>query len=212
MAPASIEDARLNLLYADVAVHDQMQPPLWLSQLPESYVGIDASAQWQQQLPWLGTFQENHQAALQIHLRDHARSMRESLMTLPDAVHLVVQLHASKSQFALGQSAVWYRWPELHQQRINDVTQHLDLLPTSLAGIGCFNQQPWIGDNLLRPVTQAKLNLLNNQLYSFRKDKMLVVNEDGSYSVWSAGTLVRLEQRLDLPMLTDALKRLPANK
>jgi hypothetical protein len=58
-------------------------------------------------------------------------------------------------------------------------------------------------------VTQAKLNLLNNQLYSFRKDKMLVVNEDGSYSVWSAGTLVRLEQRLDLPMLTDALKRLP---
>lgn len=212
MAPVSAADAKLNLLYADVAAHDQMRPPLWLSQLPESYVGIDASAQWLQQLPWLATFKENHQASLQIHLRDHASSLRESLMTLPDAVHLVVQLHASTTQFALGQSAVWYRWPELHQQRINDVTQHLDLLPTSLAGIGCFNQQPWIGDNLLRPVTQAKLNLLNNQLYSFRKDKMLVVNEDGSYSVWSAGTLVRLEQRLDLPMLTDALKRLPDNK
>jgi arylsulfatase A-like enzyme len=97
----------------------------------------------------------------------------------------------------------------LHQQRINEVTQHLDLLPTILAGAGCLNQQTWVGDNLLHPVTQAKLNLLNNQLYSFRKDKMLVVNEDGSYSVWSAGTLVRLEQRLDLPMLTDALKRLP---
>lgn len=209
MAPVSPQSAVLNLLYADVAALDPQQPPVWLSQLPASYFGISATANWQQQLPWLTQQPENRLAAVQFHLLDDASTLRAALLTLPDANHLVVQLNASAGQFALGQTAVWYRWSELHQQRINDVTQHLDVLPTVLAGAGCLNQQPWVGDNLLRPVHQAKLNLLNNQLYSFRKDKMLVVNEDGSYSVWSAGTLVRLEQRLDLPMLTDALKRLP---
>lgn len=209
MAPVSPQSAILNLLYADVASLDQSKPPHWFSQLPASYIGITASASWQQQLPWLTEQAENRQAAVQLHLLDDATELRSALQVLPDALHLVAQLHANDGQFALGQTEVWYRWSALHQQRINEVTQHLDLLPTVLASVGCVNQQPWIGDNLLRPVTQAKLNLLNNQLYSFRKDKMLVVNEDGSYSVWSAGTLVRLEQRLDLPMLTDALKRLP---
>lgn len=212
MAPVSPAHASLNLLYADVAALDQQQAPVWLQQLPSGYYSFTASAAWQQQLPWLATQTEDQQAAIQIHLLDNASTLRPALTALPDGIHLVVQLHASSNQFALGQTVVWYRWPELHQQRINDVTQHLDLLPTIFAGTGCFNQQPWVGDNLLRPVTQAKLNLLNHQLYSFRKDKMLVVNEDGSYSVWSAGTLVRLEQRLDLPMLTDALKRLPATE
>jgi membrane-anchored protein YejM (alkaline phosphatase superfamily) len=209
MAPVDAQSAILNLVYADVAVQDLSQPPSWFRQLPESYFAITASAAWQQQLPWLSQQQSNSQAAVQLHLLDDASTLRPALTALPEAWHLVVQLQASAGQFALGQSAAWYRWPELHQQRINEVTQHLDLLPTILAGAGCLNQQKWVGDNLLHPITQAKLNLLNNQLYSFRKDKMLVVNEDGSYSVWSAGTLVRLEQRLDLPMLTDALKRLP---
>lgn len=209
MAPVSPQSAILNILYADVAALNLQQPPIWLSQLPASYFSIAGSPRWQQQLPWLQQQTLNPLAAVQLHLLDDASTLRSALLALPDANHLVVQLHANEGQFALGQTALWYRWPELRQQRMNDVTQHLDLLPTLLAGAGCVNQQPWVGDNLLRPVTQAKLNLLNNQLYSFRKDKMLVVNEDGSYSVWSAGTLVRLEQRLDLPMLTDALKRLP---
>lgn len=209
MAPVSAEQAGLNLLYADVAAHDQARAPAWLNQLPASYYGITSSAQWQQQYPWLATQAADPVAPMQMHLFDDASTLRSTLSPLQDAFHIVVQLNASSKKFALGQVAVWYRWPQLHQQRINEVTQHLDLVPTLLAGVGCMNQQAWIGDNLLQPVTQAKLNLLNNQLYSFRKDKMLVVNEDGSYSVWSAGTLVRLDQRLDLPMLTDALKRLP---
>jgi len=212
MAPVAPQSAILNLLYADVAIADLQQAPGWLHQLPSSYVGVSATSDWLQELPWLNQQFVHPQAPVQLHLLDDTSTLRPALTALPESWHLVVQLHASAGQFALGQTAVWYRWPELHQQRINEVTQHLDLLPTVLAGAGCFNQQEWVGDNLLRPVTQAKLNLLNNQLYSFRKDKMLVVNEDGSYSVWSAGTLVRLEQRLDLPMLTDALKRLPDAK
>ncbi|MBU2425249.1 MAG: DUF3413 domain-containing protein, partial [Gammaproteobacteria bacterium] len=195
MAPVSFESAISNLLYADVAAQDLTQPPQWFNQLPDSFFAISATAQWQQQLPWLSQSAENSLANVQLHLLDDASSLRNTLTALPDAFHLVVQLNADAGQFALGQVAVWYRWPSLHQQQINDVTQHLDLLPTILESAGCINQQPWVGDNLLRPVTQAKLNLLNNQLYSFRKDKMLVVNEDGSYSVWSAGTLVRLEQK-----------------
>ncbi len=209
MAPVSATSAIANLLYADVAAQDQHQAPLWISQLPTDFFAMTASSLWQQRLPWISQQIENNQAAVQLHLLDDASPLRTMLSAQPEALHLVVQLHAKTGQFALGQTAVWYRWPALHQQQINEVTQHLDLLPTVLEGAGCVNQQSWVGDNLLRPVTQAKLNLLNNQLYSFRKDKMLVVNEDGSYSVWSAGTLVRLEQKLDLPMLTDALKRLP---
>ena len=183
--------------------------PLWVTQLPDGYISFSAEPQWQQQLLWLNTYPSTTSALLQVHLLDNEKTLRQQLQGLPSAQHLVVQLHAQSREFALGQTELWFRWPELHQRRINEVTQHLDLLPTLLAELGCYNQQNWLGDNLLHPVTQAKLNLLNKQLYSFRKDKMLVVNEDGSYSVWSAGTLLRLEQRLDLPMLTDALKRLP---
>ncbi|MBU2224249.1 MAG: DUF3413 domain-containing protein, partial [Gammaproteobacteria bacterium] len=170
MAPVSIESAITNLLYADIAAQDLTQPPQWFSQLPDSFFAISATTQWQQQLPWLSQITENSLANIQLHLLDDASSLRNTLTALSDARHMVIQLNAMPGQFALGQTAVWYRWPALHQQQINDVTQHLDLLPTVLESAGCINQQPWVGDNLLRPVTQAKLNLLNNQLYSFRKD------------------------------------------
>jgi hypothetical protein len=45
-------------------------------------------------------------------------------------------------------------------------------------------------------------------VYAVRKDKLLRVNDDGSYHVSSAGTGVRLVQKMDIPMLIDALKRL----
>ena len=45
-------------------------------------------------------------------------------------------------------------------------------------------------------------------IISFKKDKMVILRADGSYGVWSAGTLLPLNDRLDLPMLTDALKRI----
>jgi hypothetical protein len=44
-------------------------------------------------------------------------------------------------------------------------------------------------------------------MVSFKKDKMILVRDDGSYGVWSAGTLVPLSEKLDIPQLTDALKR-----
>ncbi len=45
-------------------------------------------------------------------------------------------------------------------------------------------------------------------MVSFKKDKMILVRDDGSYGgVWSAGTLVPLNEKLDIPQLTDALKR-----
>ena len=37
---------------------------------------------------------------------------------------------------------------------------------------------------------------------------MVILRADGSYGVWSAGTLVPLQEKPDLPMLTDALKRI----
>lgn len=211
-APVAKAQALDNLIYADMAQNEPQKAPDWLQQLPAGYVAFYAGNSWQQQLPWLKEQQTSATALLHWHLPDNDEALTPLLEQVGDGTLLVIELQGQSDKFALGTAAFWYRWPQLQQLRISDVTQHLDILPTLLAELGCFNQQNWSGDNLLQPQSQTKLNILNNQLYSFRKDKMLVVEEDGSFSVWSAGTAVRLEQRLDLPMLTDALKRLPSQQ
>lgn len=211
-APVAKTQALDNLLYADMAQNEPQKAPDWLRQLPLDYVAFYAGNNWQQQLPWLKEQKPSSTALMHWHLPDNDDELTSLLQQVGDGTLLVIELQGQSDKFALGTAAFWYRWPQLQQLRISDVTQHLDILPTLLAELGCFNQQNWSGDNLLQPQSQTKLNILNNQLYSFRKDKMLVVEEDGSFSVWSAGTAVRLEQRLDLPMLTDALNRLPSQQ
>lgn len=208
-APVANAQALDNLIYADMASNDLTRVPNWISQLPDAYVSFHATANWQQQLPWVTAYSHN-KALFNWHLLDNNTDLMTSVRQANEGPLLIVELSGYSDKFALGPAAFWYRWPQLQQQRIHAITQHLDILPTLLAELGCFNQQNWSGDNLFQPHSQTKLNIINNQLYSFRKDKMLLVEEDGSFSVWSAGTAVRLEQRLDLPMLTDALKRLPA--
>ncbi|CAM5190595.1 hypothetical protein [Alishewanella longhuensis] len=77
-----------------------------------------------------------------------------------------------------------------------------------LYAAGCQSDSRWLGDNLLTPSLLPKLNISQQDIISIRKDKMVILRQDGSYGVWSAGTLVPLNDRLDVPMLTDALKRL----
>jgi len=214
-APVAADLALNNLLYADMAPNKLAEQPGWLTQLPQAYLAFDATTSWQQRLPWLATYANNYSnnnALLHWHFLDNNTDLAALLQQAAEGHVLVLELSGQSDKFALGAASFWYRWPQLQQQRISDVTQHLDIVPTLLAELGCFNQQNWSGDNLLQPQSQTKLNIVNNQLYSFRKDKMLLVEEDGSFSVWSAGTAVRLEQRLDLPMLTDALKRLPSQQ
>lgn len=211
-APVAKTQALDNLMYADMAHNEATTAPVWLNQLPANYVAFHATESWLQQLPWLANYQASPTTLLHWHLVDNNSELMQVMQQSIDGPLLVLELSGQSDKFALGAAAFWYRWPQLQQMRITDVTQHLDILPTLLAELGCYNQQNWSGDNLLQPQSQTKLNILNNQLYSFRKDKMLLVEEDGSFSVWSAGTAVRLEQRLDLPMLTDALKRLPSQQ
>ncbi|MDP5192092.1 DUF3413 domain-containing protein, partial [Rheinheimera baltica] len=73
---------------------------------------------------------------------------------------------------------------------------------------GCSSHMSWLGDNLLKPRALPKLTISGQEIISFKKDKMVILRADGSYGVWSAGTLLPLNDKLDLAMLTDALKRI----
>lgn len=210
MSPVDNTIASVNLLSAQLAGASLQTAPSWLSQLPTGFWGYQSGQLAQQRSPWLINLpqQTNHQ--IQWFIPDDSAELTERLkQRAADEQMLIIEISSQNELFAVGQSNVWYYWPELHQRRISQVSQHLDIVPTLLAYAGCTNEHPWVGDNLLVDVRQAKLNIVGHQLFSFRKDKMLVVNEDGQYSVWSAGTLVPLEQKPDLPMLTDALNRLP---
>lgn len=207
LAPTDATVALSNLLHGQLTRTALTTAPQWLSQLPAGFVGIEANVEWQQQLPWLAAHNAP-QAPVQFILLDNASLTRQLKQRSSDQQMLVIQIQGDTSQFAVGQAQVWYHWPELRRQRISDVTQHLDLVPTVLSYAGCFNQQNWPGDNWLAERHQAKLNIIGDEIYAFRKDKMLVVKADGQYSVWSAGTFVRLESKPDLPLLTDALNRL----
>jgi len=207
LAPTDETIALSNLLHGQLTGTALSETPQWLLQLPAGFVGIEANADWQKRLPWL-TMRNAPQAPVQLMLQDHASLTRQLKQRSSDQQMLVIQIQGDAGQFSIGQAQAWYYWPELRQQRINDVTQHLDMIPTVLSYAGCFNQQSWPGDNWLAERHQAKLNIIGDEIYAFRKDKMLVVKADGQYSIWSAGTFVRLEPKPDLPLLTDALNRL----
>lgn len=211
MAPSDITAAWQNLWYSRFASEQELeQTPQWLQQLPPGYLQINASQQWQQRFPQLSSFVNTMEPSAQLswHLVDDINAALVGISQAdPQSIQLLLPLAAQPNKFALGKVSLWYRWDAL--RKLNEVTQQLDLVPTLLAQLGCYNQQTWHGDNLLVQSQQAKLNIIAGQLYMFRKDKMQLIDQDGEFSVWSAGSGVRLEQKLDLPLLTDVLKRLP---
>lgn len=215
MAPTDVQTAWQNFWYARFS-HTPSTPeqPLWLQQLPVGSISLQATQAWQQRLPELTAFISSPDSSkLSFVLVDDIQSAVTGIVQAPaDSIQLLLPLTAAAGKFALGKSSVWYRWQALQQLKLDEVTQQLDLLPTLLAQLGCHNQQPWHGDNLFERRQQTKLNMVAGQLYMFRKDKMQIIDQDGEYSVWSAGSGVRLEQKLDLPLLTDALKRLSLSK
>ena len=179
------------------------QAPAWMEQLPAGQLSISASdTEFQKQLPWL-SLSEN--AAVPVKVK-FSRDLSAELALVSSTDNLLVLTqHAAESQFDLAPAQLYSSWPALNRALSNTVTQHLDLIPTLLAQIGCHSN--WPGDNWFKPSTYPKLNLLPHQMVSFKKDKMILVRDDGSYGVWSAGTLVPLNEKLDIPQLTDALKR-----
>jgi hypothetical protein len=215
MAPADAQTAWQNFWYARFSSEQpKSQRPQWLQQLPADALSLQASPAWQQRFPELTALvsQPGNSKISFVLVDDVKTAVAGIAQAQPDSIQLLLPLTAAPGKFALGKISLWYRWDALQQLKLDEVTQQLDLLPTLLAHLGCRNQQPWHGDNLLQKRQQTKLNIVANQLYMFRKDKLQIIDQDGEYSVWSAGSGVRLEQKLDIPLLTDALKRLPASK
>ena len=208
-APVAPDEALLNLLYSKFMIEQNAQQqlqtaPSWLAQLPEGRISISRSAETEvAQLPWLNVAAP---AQYSIVFDNTPYQHWQSYSQFDNIV--VLGLSGSHKQFSLAPATVWSNWTALRQLQPHQVTQHLDWLPTLLAQAGCQAQANWPGDNLLHPRTLPKLNISGGEIISFKKDKMVILRADGSYGVWSAGTLVPLNDRLDLPMLTDALKRI----
>lgn len=206
-APADPQSALLNLLYASMQLNSSMnavlqQAPVWLEQLPAGTLSITTQdVEIRDRLPWLRPAAADAQIKIQF-----STDLTAELSKLnAEQKVIVLSQQAALSQFDLAPTTLYSRWPELHKAISDTVTQHLDLIPTLLAQLGCSSN--WPGDDWFRPSVYPKLNLMPHQMVSFKKDKMIVVRDDGSYGVWSAGTLVPLNEKLDIPQLTDALKR-----
>lgn len=209
LAPTAPDVALANLVHGQLSADPLSTLPAWLAQLPANHWSIQAEPGWLSQTPWLGASQANPDALVHWQFSD-GESLSMALKQRAAAQRMVVmQLTGHSDRFAIGHGEFWYYWPELHKVRLNQVSQALDVVPTLISYSGCANAQNWLGDNLLKPVKQAKLNIVGHQLYAFRKDKMIVVQQDGQFSVYSAGTEVPLENKADWPMLTEALNRLP---
>lgn len=207
-APVETQSALLNLVYGSMQLNKDMisvlqQAPAWMDQLPAGNFSISASdAEFQKLLPWL-SLTENSAARVKVKF---SRDLAAELALLDTKQNtLILTTQAAESQFDLAPAQLYSNWPELNRIISNTVTQHLDLIPTLLAQLDCHSN--WPGDNWFKPSVYPKLNLLPHQMVSFKKDKMILVRDDGSYGVWSAGTLVPLNEKLDIPQLTDALKR-----
>ncbi|MCA1929828.1 DUF3413 domain-containing protein [Rheinheimera sp.] len=206
-APVETQSALLNLLYGSMQLKKDMvsalqQAPNWMEQLPAGTLSISASnTEFQKLLPWI-PLTENSAVPVKVKF---SLDLSSELATINAEPSLILTIKAAESQFDLAPAQLYSNWPALNKVISDTVTQHLDLVPTLLAQIGCHSN--WPGDNWFKPSAYPKLNLLPHQMVSFKKDKMILVRDDGSYGVWSAGTLVPLNEKLDIPQLTDALKR-----
>ncbi len=208
-APRDDNEALLNLLYGKFSADSHTaellaEAPGWLHQLPPNLVSVTAApGTVVTQLPWL-----TQQAPAQFAIIFDNQPQRHWQHYQQFSQLIVMSLTAQHSNFSLAPAGLWSNWPVLRQLQQHQVTQHLDWLPTLLALAGCGSHRSWLGDNLLRPNPLPKLNISGDTVISFKKDKMVVLRADGSYGVWSAGTLLPLNDKLDLPMLIDALKRI----
>ncbi|MDP2716084.1 DUF3413 domain-containing protein [Rheinheimera sp.] len=209
-APKTANEALLNLLYGKFWIDENSQAPLstepgWLTQLPQGLLSISRDNNTQPaNLPWLKTAAATSRYAI---IFDNAPEQRWAQYKQYNNIVLMTTT-GKHNQFNLAPAQVWSNWTALRQLQQHQVTQHLDWLPTLLAQAGCRSQANWLGDNLLKPLPLPKLNISGEEIISFKKDKMVILRADGSYGVWSAGTLLPLQEKPDLPMLTDALKRI----
>lgn len=207
-APTEPQEALVHLLFGQFAAPEYIPalletPPSWLLQQPERF-GIELDEDFAVAPAWMQNFSQPDAAVQLQFLRQPAD------IQLPAAGPLlVVELTGSHSQWKLAPASGWYLWPELRQQQQAAAGLHLDLLPTLLAYAGCQSQPPLTGDNLLAPRNLPKLAISQHEVYSFYKDKLVIIREDHSFGVWSAATGLPLNERFDMPMLVDAMQRLP---
>jgi len=207
LAPVDPHIAVINLLQGALEGTADLTPAAWLSQIPSDTWHYQIDSSWPELTAWQSPsatpatvkwqFATSEQLLEQLKQRGSEKPM------------LVLSLAGSSQRFALGRASMAYYWPDLQRQQLDQVSQHLDLVPTLLAYIGCHNQQQWVGNDWFSQPGHAQLNLIGRELFAFRKDKMLILQENGQFSVYSAGTEVQLESRPDWPMLTEALNRLP---
>ncbi|HEY0924755.1 DUF3413 domain-containing protein [Rheinheimera pacifica] len=208
-APRAVNEALLNLLYGKFMIDNQTEQQLqaepgWLALLSTANISISRSAETEvASLPWLQT---GHSGQFAIVFDDSPEQHWAEYQQYNNIV--LMNITGSHNQFNLAPVQVWSNWAALRRLQPHQVTQHLDWLPTLLAQAGCSSHASWLGDNLLKPRSLPKLNISGQEIISFKKDKMVILRADGSYGVWSAGTLLPLNDKLDLPMLIDALKRI----
>lgn len=210
-APTEPAEALFHLLYGQFADSTHYtsvleHPPLWLEQ-SKPRIGLQQTKTLTEiDLPWLTEF-VSPDAPIQIIFE---QTIQQNWLRYASKQPLfIVELTSQHRQFTLAPAGVWYRWPELRQQHQHAATLHLDILPTLLAAAGCEASPQLVGDALLEPRNIPKLAISQHEVYSFYKDKLVIIREDHSYGVWSAGTLMPLNEPFDMPMLVDALQRLP---
>lgn len=209
-APVQQSEALLNLIYSTFNTEQQQtlyslkHAPGWLNQTSAQGISISRLNNTElPQLPWLAI---DNPAQFAIVFDNNPQQHINLYQQYANV--LLLQLNASATQFRLAPVRAWSNWAALHQLQPHSVTQHLDIVPTLLAQAGCNDHASWLGDNLQKPLSLPKLTISGDEIISFKKDKMLILRADGSFGVWSAGTLLPLNEKLDQPMLIDALKRI----
>ncbi|MCC5824772.1 DUF3413 domain-containing protein [Alkalimonas sp.] len=207
-APVQRDEALGQLLFGQFVAASQIpallaEPPFWLQQAPERF-GIEVAPSFPAVPTWLHHYTQP-EAPVQLRFTDDITSL-----SLPTGPLLLVELTANHNQWKMAPVNGWYRWPALRQQTQPAATLQLDVLPTLLAYAGCDSVPALAGDNLLAPRNLPKIAISQHEVYSFYKDKLVIIREDNSFGVWSAATGLPLNERFDMPMLVDALQRLPA--
>ncbi|WP_125778977.1 DUF3413 domain-containing protein [Pseudoalteromonas rubra] len=197
LVPTLMEDFQFNLLYGLPAYYkqplmDNRVPPVWSSRLSLSVTGLDKFAY----------INETTSADVRVSYQTQSPAFNE------DASPTVVIVEPASSDMVTT-TRFYTNIPAF--EGYSELFQISDVLTTITAEhfqCDALAAASMLGNNVAIDTLNEGVNYSRGVLVAYKKDRITLITQDGSYKQISAKEGFTLDQKLDVPFLIQSIKRL----
>lgn len=198
LQPTSHEDSVFNLIYGlpafykkPILTHQTL--PAWLGTQSINITGFEAYS----------FISKNNNAAMKIIAANSNTQVRNN------AEHIIAFALSSENKMPVTVSSVYINDESLANN--TDLLQPMDLLATVLGqywSCDAIIKQTLIGRNIYHQHNDSGINYTQGVFIAYKKDKITLIEADGSYKNISAAQGFLLDNNFDVPFLVESIKEL----